>query len=66
MTKEQILALRKKMEKTQPEFARRLRVASATVSRWECGTKHPGIVNLRKLKRLAVKYGLLPEVNHDK
>jgi len=55
MTAKQIQALRKKLGLTQREFAFRLKVEQATVSRWERGMTHPGLAHVRRMGRLAQK-----------
>lgn len=66
MKPEQIKALRNYMGWTQARLALRLGVQLATVSRWECDTKHPGVTNRRKLRGLAKRAGFTftEEVNH--
>lgn len=53
MTAKQVQALRKKLKLTQREFAFRLKVEQATVSRWEREVTHPGLACVRKMERLA-------------
>ena len=62
MNKEEIKAIRNHLDETQAIFARRLRVTSTTISRWECGKASPDLINRMKLRRLAATYGLLLEV----
>jgi DNA-binding transcriptional regulator YiaG len=56
-TGEAIRHLRAMVGDTQPEFARRLKVASITVSRWERAKQRIDQVNRRRLDRLAKRVG---------
>lgn len=47
-----LLKLRKVLELTQSEFARKLKVDVITVSRWELGKQRPQQAVLRRLQRL--------------
>lgn len=53
---EQIIALRKKLELTQEELARKLNTTFSTISRWENGWSEPS--------NMAV--GLLEQLNKEK
>lgn len=48
-----IIALRKKLQKTQAQFAEMLAVDPVTISRWENGMRRPRPVYARELERLA-------------
>lgn len=48
-----IVALRKKLQKTQAQFAEILAVDPVTISRWENGARRPRPVYARELERLA-------------
>lgn len=50
---EQIVLLRKKLQKTQAQFAEMLAVDPVTISRWENGARRPRPVYARELERLA-------------
>lgn len=50
---EEIAALRKKLQKTQAQFAEMLAVDPVTISRWENGMRRPRPVYARELERLA-------------
>ena len=52
MTAEEIKNIRRGLGLSQPEFGRRLKVASITISRWERGIQKPKPALLRKLNRL--------------
>ncbi len=49
----EIAALRKRLNKTQAQFADILAVDPVTVSRWENGQRQPRPVYARELQRLA-------------
>lgn len=47
--KHPIAEFRERMALTQEEFARRIGVTGATVSRWESGERSPRLADLKKL-----------------
>jgi transcriptional regulator with XRE-family HTH domain len=47
-----IVALRKRLGKTQAQLAEMLAVDPVTISRWEIGQRRPRPVYIRELKRL--------------
>ena len=57
MKDKEIKELRKKLRLTQKEFAARLKVDPATVSRWERGEQRHSMSVKRRLARLAKKAG---------
>ena len=51
----EIKALRKALNLTQSEFARKLKIDVITVSRWELGKQRPQQAVLKRLQRLHKK-----------
>jgi transcriptional regulator with XRE-family HTH domain len=49
---EQIRSLREAKNMTQQELADRLYVTRQTVSRWECGSRYPDIITVKKLSTI--------------
>jgi len=54
--KEKIIRLREKLRLSQEAFARRLRISSRTVYRWETGEYEPIGLYAEKLERMFKKY----------
>ncbi len=52
MTKEEIKALRAKLNMTQVEFAHKIDVQPVTVSRWERGECYPSKPCIKEMKKL--------------
>lgn len=52
MHPDDIVALRRKLEETQEQFANRLGTSRSTINRWEEGKTSPGIKDRRKLWKL--------------
>lgn len=50
-----IKAIRKRLNSTQEEFAKKLGVRFETVNRWENGKTKPSPLAMEKIKRLAKK-----------
>ena len=50
--KETIRRIRKKLNLTQVQFAKRVGVTSITVSRWERGHQKPWLIHSKKLGKL--------------
>ena len=55
MDKKEIKELRDRLDLTQEQFARRLRVSFVTINRWEGGHARPSRVMSRRLRRLQEK-----------
>lgn len=45
-------SLRKALGMTQAEFAKKLRLSTIAIKRWETGTLRPGVTSLRKLRQM--------------
>jgi len=54
-TPEAIKQLRKSLKLTQSGLAKKLKVEAITISRWECGQRHPTKIMQRRLNRLLGK-----------
>lgn len=52
MTREEILALRKQLGRTQEQMGKTLGVAELTIRRWELGRFNPSPLALEKLHQL--------------
>jgi len=55
MTAKEIRELRKKLEKTQNEFAAMLKVDPGTISRWERDEQRPSLLAQRRMSRMSRK-----------